>query len=41
MRLLTFLGCRSWRDFAAFLACYAITAALAAAVCWPLAWSWS
>ncbi|MDH7550187.1 MULTISPECIES: hypothetical protein [Stenotrophomonas] len=41
MRFLTAIGCRSWRDFAAFLACYAITAALAAAMCWPLAWSWS
>jgi hypothetical protein len=39
MRLLTFLGCSNWRDFAACLACYAITAALAAAMCWPLAWS--
>lgn len=39
MRLLTYFGCRSWRDFAAFLACYAITVLLAAAMCWPLAWS--
>lgn len=39
MRFLTFLGCRSWPDFAACLACYAITALLAAAMCWPLAWS--
>lgn len=39
MRFLTAIGCRSWRDLAACLACYAITAALAAALCWPLAWS--
>ena len=39
MRLLTLLGCRSWSDFAACVACYAITAGLAAALCWPLAWS--
>lgn len=39
MRFLTAIGCRSWRDFAACLACYAITALLAAALCWPLAWS--
>lgn len=35
MRLLTFIGCRSRRDFAAFLACYAITGSLFAAMCWP------
>lgn len=39
MRLLIFFGCNDWRHFAACLACYAITAALAAAMCWPLAWS--
>lgn len=39
MRFLTAIDCRSWRDFAACLACYAITALLAAAMCWPLAWS--
>lgn len=39
MRLLTLFGCSSWRHFAAALACYAITAGLAAAMCWPLAWS--
>lgn len=38
-RFLAAIGCRSWRDFAAALACYAITAGLAAAMCWPLAWS--
>lgn len=41
MRFLNAIGCRSWRDVAACLACYAITAALAAAMCWPMAWSWS
>jgi len=35
MRLLTFFGCHSWSEFAACAACYAITAALAAAMCWP------
>lgn len=39
MRFLAAVGCRSWLDLAAALACYAITAALAAAMCWPLAWS--
>jgi len=39
VRLLTFFGCRGWRDVAACLACYAITALLAAAMCWPLGWS--
>lgn len=39
MRFLTAIGCRSWRDVVACLACYAITALLAAAMCWPLAWS--
>lgn len=35
MRFLTAIGCRSWRDFAACLACYAITGSLFAAMCWP------
>jgi len=35
MRLLTALGCRNRRDLAAGIACYAITAAMAAAMCWP------
>jgi len=39
MRLLTATGCRSWSDFAACVACYGITAALACALCWPAAWS--
>jgi len=39
MRFLTAIGCRSWRDLPAALACYAITLALAAALCWPAAWS--
>ncbi len=39
MRFLTAIGCRSWTDLAAALACYAITAGLAAAMCWPLAWT--
>lgn len=35
MRLLTATGCRSWSDFAACVACYALVFVPFAAMCWP------
>lgn len=35
MRLLTFFGCRSWSDFAACAACYAIVFVPLGAMLWP------